>query len=391
MQGQTEEATPSKANYFQELTFDEIASLPSTPPGSVKSNMPLPAFDDEEHYKRERTKETYNQLLQKMERGKLHDKDYKPRKGLEEAGEWGHPPTLSSPPRKLKAAEEREKVRSPEPLREVRSCEARPLLPLLYSNSSSQVLEDINMSRTIQKMSQVHKMEDANHHESVAWDVLRPEDVDAVIQATPDVEWKLPPPPTLNPPPRVPLPPTPTPPPLPPSADNMKKLQSQSEHLFDAMCDNHEVHLSLFQINSALRKCADSFSNARNRYLMSIQAKMMYLESMMIKWKKEDPKLKKAVEDAADYISKINKIDEAKEKAVYDLQALKRHTAHLHKTIDAERDDHERLVEVRNSVSAQIEEVNQKLGVDEREQILKDREVRGKLRGQSKFHPCSVD
>ncbi|GMI09769.1 hypothetical protein TrLO_g394 [Triparma laevis f. longispina] len=349
----------TRVNQAKEMFFDEIASLPSTPPGSVKSNMPLPAFEDEEHYRKEKTKETYNQLLQKMEKGKLHDKDYKKQKNLEEAGEWVHPPTLSSPPRKVKG-KGGGKVKSPDPLHIT--------------------LEDINMSRTIQKMNEVHELDDPRHHESVAWDVLKPEDMEVVIKATPDVEWKLPVPPTLNPPPRVPLPEVPIPPPLLPTADNMKKLQSQSESLFEAMCDNHEVHLSLFQINSALRKCADSFSNARNRYLMSIQAKMMYLESLMMKWKKEDPKLKKAVEDAGEYIGKINKIEEAKEKAVYDLHALKRHTKHLHKTIDVEREDHERLVEVQKSVSARIEEANKKLGNDEREQILKDRELekRGK-------------
>ena len=68
-------------------------------------------------------------------------------------------------------------------------------------------------------------------------------------------------------------------------------------------------------------------------------------------------------------------VAEAKEKAAYDFAALKRHTAHLHKTIDTERDNHERLLGVKKDVAEKIEEANSRLGVDERELILKEREL----------------
>ena len=82
------------------LFFDEIDSLPSTPPGSVRSNNPLASYKTEDEYKREVTRETYHQLLMKMERGKLHEKDFKPQQPLPHAKTWVHPPTNSSPPRK---------------------------------------------------------------------------------------------------------------------------------------------------------------------------------------------------------------------------------------------------------------------------------------------------
>ena len=79
----------------------EVTSLPSTPPGSIRSNESIPAFSTEEEHRKAVTRETYDQLLKKMERGELHEKGYeKPQSKGGPTKTWVHPPTLSSPPRK---------------------------------------------------------------------------------------------------------------------------------------------------------------------------------------------------------------------------------------------------------------------------------------------------
>ena len=57
------------------------------------------------------------------------------------------------------------------------------------------------------------------------------------------------------------------------------------------------------------------------------------------------------------------------------MEAMKRHAAHLHKTIDAVRDEHVALTLTRSKVVKEIEEANSRLLVDEREELEKDREL----------------
>ena len=149
----------------------------------------------------------------------------------------------------------------------------------------------------------------------------------------------------------------------------MKKLSMECDRLFDVVCGNHDVHLTLFQINSALRKCADTFSAARSRYITAVRAKFMYLYSTMDKWKREDSTLGKAVNDAKVYMGRIEGIENEREKNKYDLEAMKRHAKHLHKTIDSVRDEHVELTMVRSKVVKEIEEANSRLMVDEREEV----------------------
>ena len=128
-------------NKTANLFFDEINSLPSTPPGSIRSNQPLPSYKTEEEYKREVTHETYNQILIKMERGKLHDKDYKSSNPLPHTKTWVHPPTNSSPPRRV--AEKR----------------PRPAEPLAHT------LQDINVSLPITELSHHRNNSNMDVHE----------------------------------------------------------------------------------------------------------------------------------------------------------------------------------------------------------------------------------
>jgi len=330
----------------------EVTSSPCTPPGSIRSNDTIPAFDTEEEHRKDKTRETYDQLLKAMERGKLHEKGYKKAK---EGKNWIHPPTLSSPPRKV-------------PKADLRSHESPDL---------EAITQDISMSRTIRQSEQHQKVHD-ELPKPIDWDVMGSQDVlNYTLANTQQLDWALPATPILNPPARVAMPRSPPVGSAPDhgSLDTMKKLYSVSDKLFDTLCSNHDVHLSLFQINSALRKCADSFSAARSRYLIAIQAKFMYLHSTMQRWKKEDPKLGKAVDDAKEYMGKIEKIEAEKEETKYNLEAMKRHTAHLHKTIDTVRDEHVTLTLTRSKVVKEIEEANSRLLVDEREELEKEREL----------------
>ena len=119
----------------------------------------------------------------------------------------------------------------------------------------------------ILEMSLKQKLNEINN-EPIDWDVVGSSDVLTYTLAnTQQLDWALPATPVLNPPARVamPRPPRIGRPPDHGALDTMKKLSQVSDKLFDELCGNHDVHLSLFQINSALRKCADSFSAARSR------------------------------------------------------------------------------------------------------------------------------
>ena len=52
-----------------------------------------------------------------------------------------------------------------------------------------------------------------------------------------------------------------------------------------------------------------NFNTINTSFFAPCHTQLMYLESMMLKWKKEDPKLAKAVDDAKKYVSKIGCIE----------------------------------------------------------------------------------
>ena len=351
-----------------------VPSPPSTPPGSIRSNEKLPAFESEEAYRKQVTQETYNQLLQKMETGKLHNRGYVKASRGEAKAEWVHPPTLSSPPRSVRGNGGRGKGA----VGNQAAGRMKPGTTGTEAADLASITQGINHSRPIVQSS-LHHENSCAPDEVVNWDAL---DTQEVLKYTGQeglgsFDWALPVAPALNPPERVmmPKPPVVSKPTSQASLDTMKKLYKEVDGIFDALCDNHDIHLSLFQINSALRKCADSFSAARKRYLVAVQSKFIYIHGTMEKWKKEDPKLGKAVEEARGYIEKINNIEEAKAKNKYDLEAMKRRAVNLHKEIDKVRDGASSMNKVREKVAKEISEATSRLKVSEREQIEKDREL----------------
>ena len=62
------------------------------------------------------------------------------------------------------------------------------------------------------------------------------------------------------------------------------------------------------KVNSALRKCAESFSAARSKYIQALQQKFMHVVTTGRKWKKENVRLEKAATDANSYKERIEEM-----------------------------------------------------------------------------------
>ena len=283
--------------------LDQGGGGPPTPTPSILSNRTIPELDDSD-YEKQIIKETYTQVLKRMEKGTLDKGDMGDRGGkgklnasilshktsdlnLNLSKESWRPPTkfvkIGSPPRGGVFDESVivDGVQNSSPIKGINHHHhhhhhRNDTAYLSNSDSDSDSNSGSSSIDSILALSTIN------------WETVSP---DKVIHYTSSAPTKpnltLPIAPTLSPPSRINMPHPIHIEKLQYPGETMKLLYSQVDDLFELMCDNHDTHLILFQINSGPRKCAESFSSARSKYLFALQQKFAEVVTTGRKWKKE--------------------------------------------------------------------------------------------------------
>ena len=217
--------------------------------------------------------------------------------------------------------------------------------------------------------------------ESINWDSEIPDNLIYFADRSdskPDLT--LPPAPVLTPPTRIALSKPQPYNPLRFPGETMKLLYDQVDACFELMCENHDTHLILFQINSALRKCAESFSGARSKYIQALQQKFLHVVTTGRRWKKENVRLDKAVIDADAYRRRIEEIKTNREKVEYEVESTKRATAQMHLQLDEEREKIDALEQDKLAKLERIKIETKEIQTKHHEEVFRSEQLEKKAR-----------